>query len=110
MAWSWTPLQAEAVVLRRRLQSVLRDKAEQGYDTAAAVAELEAAPDSLDALVELAMAIADLPLRSDWPYVEPTDLDDIWDECSPQRPRGSLADISPAEAEQRVRERSCAER
>lgn len=103
MAWSWTALPGGVPFVRRRLHAVLRDKAEQGHDVDALAAEVDAAADSLDALAELAVAIADLPMRADWPYVEPTNLDEIWEESLPQRPTGSLADLSLADLQQRVR-------
>lgn len=63
--------------LREVLRLVVIDKAEQGHDMSGIDAAIEGAGDSLDVLDELADRLASLPLRDDWPYVEPVDLDGI---------------------------------
>jgi hypothetical protein len=55
------------------LAQVIADKSEQGHVTAGLVEQLEVLPPSLDALLAIAEELADLPLRPDWPYVEPDD-------------------------------------
>lgn len=77
-------------LLRERLWSVVREKAEQGHDVSAVEHRLTTAPDSVDALIELADELADLPLRADWSYTEPHGLDAIWEECPPQRPTAAV--------------------
>jgi ADP-ribosylglycohydrolase len=62
-------------------------------------AELKRLPDQYDEVAAFAERVRRLPLRPDWPYVEPNGLDDIWNECDPHRPLGAMAAISlPAAA------------
>ncbi len=79
------PPQAIRILLRQ----VVRDKHDQGHDVAAIEAELEATPDSLDALHALSLRLADSPFVEGWAHVEPTDLEALLAECSdlpPARP------------------------
>jgi ADP-ribosylglycohydrolase len=84
-------------VLRRALTQVLADKHDQGHATDGLAAELAALPDSYDALAAFGERLAALPLRDDWPYVEPDDLDGIRAESSPLRPIGRVGQIEPAD-------------
>jgi ADP-ribosylglycohydrolase len=88
--------------LRGLLRRVIADKAQQGHAVAGLEAELDAIPDSYDRLTAFAYRLAELPLRADWPYVEPNDLDGILAECDPARPLDAVAAIAPHEAAQRV--------
>ena len=63
--------------LRRMLEQVLADKAEQGHLVTGLAERLQASADSYDALVQLAVDIAATPMDGAWPYVEPSDLDGI---------------------------------
>ena len=72
-------LPPEAV--RSLLRLAVHDAREQGHDVDALEVELEAAPDSLDALHALSLRIADAPIAEGWPHVEPTDLDALLAEC-----------------------------
>lgn len=81
--------------VRARLRVALAERAEQGYDTAGL--DLDAVPDSLDALAGFAERIAAAPLRADWPYVEPDDLHEILAECDPGRAR-ELGALDPQRA------------
>jgi len=67
------------VELRARLHAEIRDRAAQGRaaDVGALDAELAALPDSWDALLEFGERLAALPMRDDWAYDEPDDLDGI---------------------------------
>lgn len=87
---------------RALLREVIRNKQEQGFETFGLADRLEWLPESYDALFEFADSLAALPLRPDWPYVEPNNLDAIWDECDPDRPTLLLATIEPEEAADRV--------
>jgi ADP-ribosylglycohydrolase len=89
--------------LRSTLKRVIVCKQEQGYQTNGMLTELEHLPQSYDALAEFAQAVADLPLRADWKYREPNDLDDIWDECAADRPTGPLCHVKAAEMAGRVK-------
>jgi hypothetical protein len=64
-------------VLREQLRLMLRDKTEQGRDVAGLAARVDALPDDYQAIADLAAAIDAAPLKPDWPYVEPSDLDGI---------------------------------
>lgn len=50
-----------------------------------------------------ALRLADLPLRDDWQFFEPSGLEEIWEECDPDRPLGSIGTCSNEEARQRVK-------
>ena len=90
-------------VVRRALAVVIDDRDAQGHAVGDARARLAALPDSYDALWSFARELADLPLRDDWPYVEPDDLDAIWAECDPARPLGHVAGRRLSEAEAAAR-------
>jgi ADP-ribosylglycohydrolase len=63
--------------LRTIITNVLDDRNEQGHAVEAVRDELAATPDSYDALAALVPKLRELPMRDDWPYVEPDDLDTI---------------------------------
>ena len=88
--------------LRERLEKVIARKAQQGHQTTEVLTELHSAPESYDALAELARKVADLPLRADWPYQEPNDLDQIWAECTADRSAEPLRRVDPAVMAERV--------
>jgi hypothetical protein len=87
--------------VRKLLAMVIADKAEQGHITDGLDEELVALPNSLDALIEFGSRLADLPMRDDWPYVEPEGLEEIWAECAPDRP-SSIDDVDLDEAARTV--------
>ncbi|MBC8010246.1 MAG: hypothetical protein H7067_09125, partial [Burkholderiales bacterium] len=74
--------------LRRATLATLRSKHRQGHATAGLEAQLAALPASYDTLWAFAQTIADLPLRADWPHIEPSDWAGIEAESAPDRPRG----------------------
>ena len=78
-------------LFRKRIQAVITDKDRQGHVVAGLIDRLNALPDSYDALHAFARQLARLPLRPDWPYLEPNDLEEIWAECDPKRPTGPIA-------------------
>jgi ADP-ribosylglycohydrolase len=78
------------------LRRAVADADEQGHDVDGLAGELEALPDSYDELVAFAQRLAGRPIRADWPYVEPDDLEAIRSECDPGRPTGMLAVDDPA--------------
>ena len=63
--------------LKRALRVVIADRQAQGYVVDGLGAELDELRDGYDALTEFAGRLSDLPLREDWPYDEPEDLDGI---------------------------------
>jgi ADP-ribosylglycohydrolase len=82
--------------MRRLLRAVVDDRAQQGHAVDGLAGELEALPDSYDALAAFADRLRDLPLRADWPYVEPDDIDGIraeWD--APSDATGNVDDAGP---------------
>ncbi|MBN1400564.1 MAG: ADP-ribosylglycohydrolase family protein [Anaerolineae bacterium] len=89
-------------LLRQHLTTVIADKEAQGHRTEGLAERLAGLPDSYDALWALALELRDLPLRPDWPYREPNDLDEIWAECDPRRPTGALADVDLQDSAERV--------
>ena len=74
-------------LMRRLVAQCIDDKLEQGHDVGGLIADLAAAPDSYDALLAIAQSASFSPLRSDWPYDEPHDLEAILASAdrSPQR-------------------------
>jgi ADP-ribosylglycohydrolase len=71
--------------LRALVALVLADKTVQGHATEGCAERLAATPDSYDALLAFAEELNGLPLRTDWPHVEPDDLGEIWAEADPAR-------------------------
>jgi ADP-ribosylglycohydrolase len=88
--------------LRTTLSQVITSKHEQGHVITGLQAELDALPDSYDALIAFAEGLPYLPLRPDWPYVEPSELDEIWAECDPARPSGAIAPVDLEDSAGRV--------
>ena len=75
----------DLTTLRTLVTQVLADKAEQGHVTDGCEEELAKLPDSYDSLLAFAEHLNELPVRPDWPYVEPDDLGEIWAEADPDR-------------------------
>jgi hypothetical protein len=75
--------------LRHQLKDVIANKEEQGHVVTHLDEELLALPNSYDALYEFAQRLSELPLREDWPFHEPDELEDIWAACDPNRPLGA---------------------
>jgi ADP-ribosylglycohydrolase len=89
-------------VLRQRLRGVVRDKCAQGHVVDGLAEEIDRLPASYDAMADFGRRLADLPLRPDWPYVEPSGLDEIWAECDPGRPLGPVGSLGREDAAARV--------
>jgi hypothetical protein len=88
--------------LRSLIRIVIGNKREQGHVVDGLDERLSSIPDSYDALIAFARHIANLPLREDWPYVEPSTLPEIWAECDPSRPLEPTKPIDLADAAKRV--------
>lgn len=82
--------------VREIVRLVIADKHDQGHDTAGLLDALEQAGDSLDALAALAESIVDLPMRGDWPHVEPVDLEAVREESRPHRVAATPVDPASA--------------
>ncbi len=79
-------MQPSPAQLREVLRLVVADKDEQGHDVDGMAEAIERAGDSLDALHAVSERLAELPMRDDWPYVEPVGLDEIRVVSRPDRP------------------------
>jgi hypothetical protein len=84
------------------LKTTIANRRSQGHDVEGLHEELNALPESYDELDRFAHRLANLPMRPDWKYVEPEDLEEIWAECDPSRPTAPIAGISAADATARV--------
>ncbi len=71
--------------LRELLHLVIIDKHDQGHDITGLADEVDRVGDHYDALAAVADRLCDLPMRSDWPHVEPIELDPIRAESRPDR-------------------------
>lgn len=80
--------------LRETLRLVIADKHDQGHDTTGLAEVLDAAGDSYPELADLADRLVALPLRDDWPYEEPVDLDAVRVAARPDR--AQPAPVAPA--------------
>lgn len=81
----------DLVTFRAMVGAVLADKAEQGHDVDGLAEALASTPDSYDGLLALAERFAALPLREDWPWVEPSTLPEIWGAADPTRLRDATS-------------------
>ena len=89
-------------LLRKILHQIVETKSRQGHVVDGLKEAIDALPESYDAMAEMAGRLARLPLRPDWPYVEPNALDEIWSECAPDRPTQPLAAVDPVAIAPRV--------
>lgn len=64
-------------VFRARLHDVILDKERQGHVVDGLVSRLDGVPDDYQRMADFGAELAELPLRDDWPYVEPNDIDGI---------------------------------
>lgn len=72
-------------VIREQLSVMLRDKAAQGRDVTGLRERLDQVPQDYQALADIAAQIDAAPFRSDWAYVEPSDLPTILEEQTGRR-------------------------
>jgi ADP-ribosylglycohydrolase len=75
----------DLATLRALVTQVLADKTEQGHVVDGCAEALAETADSYDALLAFAEHLNALPMRADWPYVEPDELGAIWAEADPDR-------------------------
>ena len=87
--------------LREAFKARVRMLHIQGYDidVAAEQEKIDALANSYDALTAYGETLFDLPLRKDWPYVEPFELEDI----RAQRPKDRTDRIVPTQREYELR-------
>jgi ADP-ribosylglycohydrolase len=79
--------------LRQRIAAVIKSRGEQGHVTDGLDARLADLSESYDELLAFASELSRLPMRADWPYVEPSDLAGIRAESDPSRPTAPVADV-----------------
>ncbi len=91
-------------ILRARLGGEIRDLAARGRagDVVALARELASVPASLDALFAFAERLAALPLRDDWPYDEPDDLNGIRAASDAARSVVPVGALDPSDAAARA--------
>jgi len=89
-------------LLRKRLQQVIAEKEEQGHLVDGLTRELALLPDRYDSLSDFALKVCELPLRNDWSYTEPNELEQIWEECDPGRPLGMMSSLSSSQTAAKV--------
>ncbi len=89
--------------IRARLSLVIKNKTEQGHVTSSLDDRLSSLPASYDALWAFAEELSALPMRTDFPYVEPSTYEEVLKELDPERPRGQFRAIGGTDAKERVR-------
>lgn len=89
-------------VLRAQLLGVVSSKQRQGHVVDGLAEAIRSCPASYDALWAFAVRMRDLPLRPDWSWVEPDELEEILAECAPQRRQGPLSPVDPLAIAPRV--------
>jgi hypothetical protein len=80
----------DLATMRTLITAVVADKSEQGHEVDGLAEVLASTPDSYDALLAFAERLGELPLRADWPWVEPSTLPEIWECADPGRSVGRL--------------------
>lgn len=88
--------------LKNQLKAMLNTQEAQGYAVDDLRKQLPDLPDSYDAISVFEEQVVSAPLRVDWPYVEPNELEEIWAECDPARPMGMIAAVDSDEACERA--------
>lgn len=78
--------------LKVTLLEVIKDRAARGYEVAELRERAQAVTSSYDELAALHRELDAAPRRSDWPYMEPDDLETIWAEC-PDLPHDPLQQV-----------------
>ena len=89
-------------ILKAHLKTVIANRRAQGHVVDGLHEKLGALPDSYDALDAFARHLSELPMRDDWPYIEPEEWAEILAECDPGRPLGQIGNIAPEEASGRA--------
>ena len=90
-------------LLKHRLEAMIDTQHQQGHDVAKLKEAFPKLPNSYDAIADFAERLAQTPLRPDWPYEEPNDLDAIWAACAPTRSPDPIAQLALGEAIARVK-------
>lgn len=93
----------QARLLRALLTRTTEAHEANGYDVSGVPSRVGSTTDSLDEIWAAAAKLAAAPRRSDWPYEEPDDLDEIWDQADPARSTPSTLAAPGASVRARVR-------
>jgi len=88
--------------LRRRLLGAVEARVEQGADPGTLREEIRRS-DHVEELAALGRRIRTLPLRHDWPYVEPETFEDILAECDVDALPAAADAVAADDAAQRAR-------
>lgn len=88
--------------IRQNIKNSIAAFRAEGHDVEGLHEELAKIPDSYDALDQFERVVASRPMRADWPYIEPDDLEGIWKECDSSRPLQSIGELSASDAAARV--------
>ena len=91
-------------ILGRIVAAELEERRKQGYDVEALRPLLGKASGSCDALLALSQRIKEAPIRQDWPYEEPDDLESVMAACDPTRRREASRLLSDEEIEALISE------
>ena len=89
--------------LRERIHGVILNKGEQGHNIEGLENKLESINDSYDALIKFTESLHDLPIKNDWPYVEPNGIEEIRSESDSTRHLGPIKTIDFEESSNRVK-------
>ena len=89
-------------ILRERIHGVILNKSAQGHEVEGAVEKLYDLPDSYDALAKFVTSLSELPMRSDWRYVEPDGINEIWAQSDPSRPTKAYKSVDLDDSSSRV--------
>ncbi len=79
--------------LRSQLNGIIRSREEQGHETLGLKEALAEMKDDYSAFAAFAERLANLPMDPDWICVEPDGLEEIWEECDPDRPLGLMEEL-----------------
>jgi hypothetical protein len=89
-------------LLKHHLGAMIDTQQQQGHEVLKFQNEFKQLPDSYDVLDDFAKRLAQAPMRQDWPYEEPNELDAIWAECDPARSLDCITPLAKEEASGRA--------
>lgn len=89
--------------LKSLLENVIVEKHKQGYEVSALYKTLKELPDSYDAVFSLEKEVRAAPLREEWVYIEPDDIEGIRKECKKTRNREKSLILSDETVKNKIR-------
>ena len=81
---------------------MILNKKDQGHQIDNLQDELDDLPSNYDDLMNFAKKLSSLEIKSDWPYVEPNSINEIFNEMDPSRPLGKIGKVDLADSAKRV--------